>query len=239
MLSTTTSTSLLFVRHGVTEMNEYLSTHPYGVRGFVDPGYYDTRLSVRGVEQASTALRSRLAQEHARQPIELVICSPLSRALATADLGLHDIEVPCIVDADLAERRYLSSDVGRQPAALAKEFPRFAAALESLSNDWWWEASEAENKEAFTRRLALQGSADGTLEGVALSVEPEAAFVSRMERARERIAARAERVARAVIVSHWGVNFSLLNGRSLRNCEVVAAKPQEMAAAGRIRSPPS
>lgn len=71
--------SLLFVRHGVTEMNEYLTVFPYTSRRFADPPLYDTRLSKNGQEQASTTLRETLAIEHARQPIELVIASPLSR----------------------------------------------------------------------------------------------------------------------------------------------------------------
>ena len=216
----------------MTEMNEYLTRCPYLSRGFVDPPLYDTRLSPRGVEQASGLLRRKLASEHALRPLELVICSPLSRALYTADLGLGDIQVPCIVDPDLAERHYLSSDVGRPPKELAAEYPRFAAALETLPEQWWWRGSEAEVEAALAARLAIQERRE--LKGVSLPVEPQSSFVSRMERARDRIYARPE--TRIAVVSHWGTSFSLLGGRSLKNCELVEVQPSDLA--DDIQSPP-
>lgn len=152
----------------------------------------------------------------------------------TADLALGEIEVPCLVDADLAERRYLSSDVGRPPAELASEFPRFAEALSTLPDAWWWEGSEAEAEAVRVKRLQRQGGSE--LQGVALAVEPQDHFVARMQRARGRIAARPE--SRIAVVSHWGTSFSLLGGRSLRNCEVVEVSPSDLAADADIKSPP-
>ena len=39
---------IIFLRHGVTEMNEYLSSQPWGSVGFKDPELWDTKLSIRG-----------------------------------------------------------------------------------------------------------------------------------------------------------------------------------------------
>ena len=222
--ATASATSLLFVRHGVTEMNEYLTKVPYLSPGFVDPPLYDTRLSQTGVRQASEALRDQLRREHLRRPIELVICSPLSRALMTADLGLGDIQVPCLVDPDLAERHYLSSDVGRSPKELASEFPRFASALEALPESWWWQADAAAEREAHTARLALQGGRE-PLRGVALPVEPQAVFTSRLELFKSQLLARPERSV--AVVAHWAVFYSLL-GKSLHNCEIVVCKDTDL-----------
>lgn len=131
--------SLLLIRHGVTEMNEYLATvrqrarvicpcahddrlanaslcvtqHPYGSGGFVDPGLYDTRLTLRGKQQA-IALQELIAQEHERAPIDLCIASPLSRALETADLALGGLSVRYAVSADIAERRCERCDRSNQ-----------------------------------------------------------------------------------------------------------------------------
>ena len=78
---------LLLIRHGVTNMNVYLSKNPYGQRGFYDPGDYDTRLTDDGREMAA-ALNPILTEDHARAPIELLVSSPLSRALQAASLAM-------------------------------------------------------------------------------------------------------------------------------------------------------
>jgi broad specificity phosphatase PhoE len=57
-----TATEVVFIRHGVTEMNEWLGQpgKGWGSPNFVDPGLWDTRLTTRGVSQA---LRLRAALE--------------------------------------------------------------------------------------------------------------------------------------------------------------------------------
>ena len=236
---TKTACSLLCIRHGVTEMNEYLSTNRFGSRGFVDPPLYDTRLTARGREQASIGLRNRLEKEHEKAKIDTIISSPLSRALATADLGLGDIQnVKCEVDRDIAERHYLSSDVGRPPSELARDFPRFSEALLTLPDNWWWQGTVEQANAAYTERLALQGGPGTELKGVALPVEPQAHFIARIMRFRDKLVARqaANPEERIAVVAHWGVHYSLLHGASLRNCEVVEARPADLA--GVIKSPP-
>jgi len=213
-----TSKQLLLIRHGVTNMNEYLSRVPYGERGFVDPGDFDTALTERGREMAA-ALEPALTAANAASNIELIVSSPLSRALDTASLATAGLSaaIPRIVNADIAERRYLSSDVGGSPAVLSAAFPPFAPSLEALPAQWWWEDQSAQAVAAARdKRLRLQGSSE--LTGVALPVEPAAAFLTRLERFRSWLNARTER--KIVVVAHWGVFFSCL-GRSLQNCELV------------------
>ena len=143
-LPTTTAKTLLLVRHGITEMNVYLSRCAYGSRGFIDPGLWDTRLTAEGEAQARR-LAPRLRSAHAREPISLLVASPLSRALSTATYAFAELpeDVPTIVSPKFAERGYLSSDRGRAPAELASEYPRFATALSALPERWWWEGDEA------------------------------------------------------------------------------------------------
>ena len=46
--------SIVLIRHSITQMNEYLHTEEgaWGRDGFVDPLYWDTRLSEAGIELA-------------------------------------------------------------------------------------------------------------------------------------------------------------------------------------------
>ena len=135
---------LHLVRHGQTEMNVYLGHSPYGSPDFKDPLMcaiapacintlranclvpsssvttvhglqacsYDTALTRTGVEQAKAAAKH---SKHLRPPPELIIASPLSRALHTADLCLPQStypNVPRVAHPLARERLYLSSDVG-------------------------------------------------------------------------------------------------------------------------------
>ena len=235
--------SLLCIRHGVTEMNVYLSGCPYGSPGFVDPGLFDTRLTAAGEALAASQLRKDLAAAHERDPIELVVSSPLTRALKTADLGLGSLQgIPRTVSPLIAERRYLSSDVGRGPGVLASEFPSFFADESyTLAERWWWEGSAAEAEAARASRLALQRRklprqqrASWKLQGETVPVEPEAHFVERIRTFLTWLEERPER--RIAVVSHWGVNYSILGGRSLRNCELVERSGSEL---GEPIAPPS
>ena len=238
--------TLLCVRHGVTEMNVYLSSHPYGTLGFVDPGLFDTRLTKEGEAQAAGALRTTLAAAHQRAPIELLVSSPLTRALRTAELGVGSLSgVTKTVSPLLAERRYLSSDVGRSPRELRAEFPAFFADGEGepLAERWWWEGSAAEAAAARSARQSLQQRRrllpwrrppPAPLQGEALPVEPAEHFVRRMRRFLMWLEQRPER--RIAVVAHWGVHYSLLGRRSLDNCELVECAGSEL---GDPVAPPS
>lgn len=204
-----TGRTLLCIRHGTTEMNEYLARCEFGGPRWSDPGLWDTRLTVHGEREAATSLRHALAAVHERDPIELCVSSPLTRAMATAHLGLGSLAVPRQLTPLLAERRYASSDVGRPAAELADEFPLFfptAGGVAALGERWWWYGSACE-------------PGGGSAPGVSLAIEPQHEFVGRMRRFQSWLRARKER--RIATVAHWGVWYSLLGGQSLRNCELI------------------
>jgi len=57
--------------------------------------------------------------------VQLLVVSPLTRALQTATLAFGpQLACPALVEPLLRERLYLSSDVGRHPQDLAQEFPQ-------------------------------------------------------------------------------------------------------------------
>ena len=95
-------------------------------------GRYDTRLTEEGQAQATLAR----VDAKALSPIpEVLIASPLSRALHTAEIVFGNTSCPTIVEPLCSERIWLSSDVGRQPAELQQDFPTLD--LDNLEDVWW------------------------------------------------------------------------------------------------------
>lgn len=95
-------------------------------------GRYDTRLTAEGEAQATLA---RVDAKALTPHPEVLIASPLSRALHTAELAFGDASCPTIVEPLCGERIWLSSDVGRQPAELQQDFP--TVDLDNLKEVWW------------------------------------------------------------------------------------------------------
>ena len=159
----------------------------------MDPLLYDTKLTTVGFQQAQ-ALSPRTAALH--PPPQLVVASPLRRALHTATLAFGDAH-PRLVCASARERLYQASDVGRSPAVLASEHPGWGG-FDSLPPVWWH---------------APSGDA------LAVEPEPEQLFLSRCEELLDWLAARPE--SSIALVTHWGV-LRALTGREFENCEMVS-----------------
>ena len=135
-----------FPHPGLTEMNIFLGSSHYGSPGFQDPGKWDTRLAPRGIAQAES-LNSRFLKEAATwssnkdEAIDLVVCSPLSRALHTASLafaGEQLQKVPRVVHAGIRERIWLTSDVGRSPDELTAAWSDQGWDFSGLDKTWWY-----------------------------------------------------------------------------------------------------
>eukprot|EP00277_Geminigera_cryophila_P002767 CAMPEP_0179423140 /NCGR_PEP_ID=MMETSP0799-20121207/10834_1 /TAXON_ID=46947 /ORGANISM="Geminigera cryophila, Strain CCMP2564" /LENGTH=235 /DNA_ID=CAMNT_0021197381 /DNA_START=96 /DNA_END=803 /DNA_ORIENTATION=+ len=203
---------ILFVRHGVTEMNEFLGSSHYGSPGFKDPGFWDTRLTARGITQAE-ALNVRLCKqaaswaENTDERIDLIVSSPLSRALHTASLafaGKEFHEVPRLVNADVRERMWLSSDVGTTSSALSSSWAEKGWDFQGLDETWWY--TNDKWRETEWRREGKYVHAG----------EPEEPFRQRLQVFKSWLLARPER--RIAVVAHWGTIYGL-TGKSLENCE--------------------
>ena len=178
---------VLCIRHGESTFNAAWRASS------VDPLHFDARLSAVGVEQVQQARRALESV-----PVELVIVSPLTRALQTA-AGLFDghRHAPrIVVHALMRERVENSCDVGRSPRELAAEFP--ALDLAHLDDIWW--------------------HADGSPDERGICVEPMDAVAMRALQFRSYLRNRPERCI--AVVGH-GTFFHHLTGRALANCEVV------------------
>ena len=112
--NTTTKKRIVFIRHGQTFMNEFIDGINYGGPNFTDifpdtpeyrKKYYDSPLSPTGINQAQelhnklknlmngkedAAQQLSISPEDASilQSLELILVSPLTRALQTLDIGL-------------------------------------------------------------------------------------------------------------------------------------------------------
>jgi len=154
------------IRHGRTEMNEVLSKHRWGDPNFNDAELWDTRLTEIGQNQArqlNELIRDPNSKYHHLLETELIVSSPLSRALHTAELAFsktrlfHEEEsmlmmMPSsssssgkktspplrLVHPLASERVYLSSDTGRPHAELRQEFPRWDYSLLQPQDKWWF-----------------------------------------------------------------------------------------------------
>ncbi|MFO1414375.1 MAG: histidine phosphatase family protein [Burkholderiales bacterium] len=179
--------TVLCIRHGESTFNAAWRATP------VDPLHFDARLSEVGHAQVAAA-RPAVA----RYPVEVVLVSPLTRALQTAH-GLfadHPQRPRLHVAPLLRERVENSCDVGRPPAALAAEFP--AVDVAHLADPWWHHDGEADER--------------------GICVEPIAVVQARAAQFRQDVLARPERVV--ALVGH-GTFFYHLTGRAMANCEVL------------------
>ena len=153
--------------------------------------HWDARLSALGREQVRQARDVML-----RHPVELVLVSPLTRAIETA-VGLfreHPRAPPMRVVPLLRERVENSCDVGRAPAELAAEFPGLDFA--HLPPVWWHAEGEADDR--------------------GICVEPEAVVRARV--AEFRASLRAQRGARDRRrgTRHFPAAFDRQGARQLR-----------------------
>ncbi|GAB4820874.1 hypothetical protein N2152v2_007920 [Parachlorella kessleri] len=121
----------------------------YGQPGFVDPLLYDTRLTANGQAQAQRAAAKVATLLPAP---EVVVISPLTRALQTADVVFGGQPWPRVVQPLAAERLYLSSDVGRHRELLEQDFPHHDFAHLPLSAELqsaaWWHVGDTVFREA-------------------------------------------------------------------------------------------
>jgi glucosyl-3-phosphoglycerate phosphatase len=172
------------IRHGQSTFNQ-----AYELTG-VDPGHIDAPLTELGLSQVEDARRRMEGVA-----VDLVIASPLTRALQTALGVFKGRDVPVLVTCKHRERLESSCDVGRSPARLIQEFPSLS--FDHLADPWWH---------------------DGEADERGVPYEPESVFRDRVEHFGEWLEERPERAI--AIVGH-GTFFRWLTGRWMANCEVV------------------
>jgi glucosyl-3-phosphoglycerate phosphatase len=97
---------IYLIRHGQSTFNALFDLNP------VDPLHFDARLSQLGIGQVTAA-----RQAASEIPVDLVVVSPLTRAIQTAVGLFGDANIPMIITDLHRERLEHSCDVGRSPSA--------------------------------------------------------------------------------------------------------------------------
>lgn len=182
-----------WMRHGQTEMNVHLGSHFTPNEGYEDPLLYDTRLTEEGKAQAMLA---RVDAKALFPKPEILVTSPLTRALHTAELAFENsLACPTVVEPMCSERIWLSSDVGRQPNELQADFPTLD--LDNLDDVWW------------------HNNGSGDVQHILAETPDE--FGIRMEAFRTYLRQRPEEVL--AVVTHFGV-LEHMTGHRFCNCEI-------------------
>lgn len=191
------TTRIVCIRHGESTFNA-----AHRATG-IDPNHRDARLTPRGEGQARAA-RARLRDI----PFELVVVSPLTRAIQTAAILFegHPSEPRLLVEVLHRECQESSCDVGRAASELKADFPHLDVG--HLPEVWW----HAEEGAALT---------------FGLPIEPRHLFDRRVAGFREWLRARPEKTI--AVVGH-GTFFYHLTGTFLENCATIEldldAKPE-------------
>lgn len=228
------------VRHGRTEMNDVLSQHSWGDPNFNDAELWDTRLTEIGQKQARSlnlSVRSPDSRHAHLLHADLLVASPLSRALHTAELLFKDTKffpsssgvrgsAPKKMVTPLAsERVYLSSDTGRHHSELSNEFPLWDYSLLQPQHRWWYHDPAFEPRRT-KKGEVVNGYVEWRPDGYyAVAGEPTEVFRARMRALRQWLETRPE--SRIVLVCHWAVARAL-TGESLANCEVKTLEMSEI-----------
>ena len=114
---------IYLIRHAQSEANVALDLD--------NPNfYYDAKLTSHGKKQAKNA-----KNKFKNINFDLMLCSPLSRTLETFSLLFPDLIQDAVILPFVREHALCSSEVGRQPAVLKKDFPNFN--FNTLKNFWW------------------------------------------------------------------------------------------------------
>lgn len=179
----------ILVRHGQSTFNS-----AFEATG-VDPLLFDAPLSNVGFEQ----LRNARLQLAALPKPDVILSSPLTRAVQTT-LGLFgDTGVQIDISALHRERLENSCDVGRSPNKLAAEFPNLR--FDHLEDPWWH---------------------DGLKDDRGVSLEPQDDFYDRVSRFSAW--ARSVHGKTIAVVGHCTF-FGALTGHQFENCEVLCWQP--------------
>lgn len=174
--------NIVLIRHGQSTFNAHHE------RTGEDPGHRDARLTDLGKAQAAKA-RDLLAGRH----FDLVVSSPLTRALQTSQVIFGERKLPFYVNDGHREWLEGIAEVGRPPQELAQDFPHLD--FTHLPDPWWHHDHSA--KAAFTP-------------------EPHGQFLDRVSAFKAWL--KAHPASQIAVVGH-GTFFSALTGKWLQNCE--------------------
>jgi broad specificity phosphatase PhoE len=245
---------IVFIRHGRTHMNDLIGGINYGGPNFTDifpeipeynRKYRDSPLGPTGLiqvmdlsglladllagkEGAQQALSLSDADATVLDELDLVVVSPLVRALQTMEFGLlphiRAKNIPIVAVPQAAERLYLVSDIGkpRSELELLYDYVDFDTAFDSsLDKDdpWHFSPTEEEEENYVEWRPHDEGQQYFCLG------EPQKIFDFRMQELLTWLKSRDE--STIAVICHWGVIDWMIQ-ESFENCELRVVQFDEL-----------
>ncbi|MBT4889211.1 MAG: histidine phosphatase family protein [Rhodospirillales bacterium] len=175
--------NIYLIRHGQSTFNALYDLNAK------DPLHFDAGLSDTGFQQAREASKAAIGLG-----VELIVTSPLRRALETTLTLFGGLPVPILVSSLHREKLANSCDVGTPTPALAKTFPGLDF---SHLDDIWWHDGEKDTR--------------------GVSIEPESVYQARITEFSQWISTRSEN---SIAVVGHRTFFHHLAGHRLENCEI-------------------
>ncbi|KAF0718533.1 Aste57867_1635 [Aphanomyces stellatus] len=130
--------TIYFIRHGESTYNEWRlrSILNFSWIFVKDPMIVDAPLSTKGKLQV-VALKRMVQEQKLADTVEVIITSPLTRAIETTLGGFDGCAIPIQVNRLCREMLDTACDVGRQPDELARAFGSKGIDTSDLSTYWW------------------------------------------------------------------------------------------------------
>ncbi|CAK4661898.1 hypothetical protein LEN26_009224 [Aphanomyces euteiches] len=130
--------TIYLIRHGESTYNEWRvrSILNFSWIFIKDPMLIDARLSRKGKQQV-LALKQNVLKQKLNESVEVIITSPLSRAIETALGGFEGCDILIQVNPNCREMLDTACDIGRQPQELAQDYGSRGIDTSKLREYWW------------------------------------------------------------------------------------------------------
>lgn len=149
---------MILIRHGQSEFNAH---HERTGR---DPGIPDPRLTELGRRQVTLSAEKLKSHVH---PIRRVLASPYTRAIETAEIIAHALNVPIEIEHSIHEHANYHCDIGTARSVLAERWP--ALTFDHIDEIWWPNLDETrEQVEARCQTFHTRAAALGDWQHVAV-----------------------------------------------------------------------
>ena len=112
------------IRHGRSEFNQWRIDQIKRPWKWFDnpPEFTDAKLTLEGVDQAR---RAGEKYKDIIQNCQLIICSPLTRAIQTMQILTRGLDIPVVVSPLVTERTDTMCDIGRTYSELKDEYKMY------------------------------------------------------------------------------------------------------------------
>ncbi|CCI46094.1 unnamed protein product [Albugo candida] len=136
---------LYCIRHGESMYNEWRKRSLLNFSWIYvrDPMIFDSPLTSKGQKEAQL-LCQKIKREDIHTKVQVIVCSPLTRAIQTALEAFKGCEIPIVLEPLCREELGTACDVGSSPDELEKAFSHASEALDfsNLALLWWLPSSK-------------------------------------------------------------------------------------------------